>query len=427
MGTFVEETLMRRRRGRQQLDPRTGRLVDEPPVETYRGPIDWNVMDEPQQEPAPTEPPPRSYVADKLLNREPPGNYVRDRVMGNPDDRAGAREQLLNKVLGERRHLQDNPPDASGYGAGFRNNLAESTARRQASDDAIAGGIEDIGQGLRGIKTYVDMGDVKGPAGVMGFGGDTVTPALLKEAGVNRRFQRSSDQRDRSLDLNSQRMEGTQSRHVDSMGMRERALQSAEHRAGAANELRGRSLDLAENKFGYQKGNVPDIDRRALAANETAVRAVDDLAARFNPEEIGPIQGRWNQVARHIGLNDADAVRTAGDLQYAILMQVYAQSGKAINQEEMKRMAASLPQMTDNPETFLTMLDGLKERLSRQQDTSLDLMETQGRDVAPYRQYGGGQGGSTYVRVMNPDTGEEQEVDQQDVEEARRRGWRVVQ
>lgn len=152
-------------------------------------------------------------------------------------------------------------------------------------------------------------------------------------------------------------------------------------------------IELAKKGF----SRVPDVDRRAIAGFDLTIERLGNLKGEYESVlgSFGPVAGRWTELARKLpwvsNYTDPEAVRTMADMNFLTSQFIYDMTGKQLNESEMRRLQAVLPQAWDNPENFRAVLDGIEETIRSKREIQILNLEKQGRDVTPFRTAGDGE------------------------------------
>lgn len=222
--------------------------------------------------------------------------------------------------------------------------------------------------------------------------------AVAHEGGVDRRFGVSSGLRKEAMDNVQGRYEDTQ-------------LYKVGHDFDAAVKGHRESLVAADKALaaldsGTSTGDVASIVQLARAAGEKGPLSNQDVAMyRYRMGVLNSIQDRFSQWG----------TGRISDGQRSELRQLLSEFR---NQTKFA--------MDQAAERFVDRNNG---RLGWDEDTVRGVLDagqgptTPQAPVAPAPQ-GTPQGAGRFVHVVNPDTGEEVEIDEADAEEAVRRGWR---
>ncbi len=108
----------------------------------------------------------------------------------------------------------------------------------------------------------------------------------------------------------------------------------------------------------WEPGNPSAQERQAFGDFTTLTEAFDNVEAAFKKNSVGPVQGRYGNLAQVVpGLPEpegfTDLKSKLAQVQNSLL---YLRSGKAISEPEFRRMMKELPSETDKDENFLTKL-----------------------------------------------------------------------
>lgn len=220
-----------------------------------------------------------------------------------------------------------------------------------------------------------------------------------RDLGVRDRFDRSSDIRERTLGGIKDRYEDTQLNRV------RRDFDSAvkAHRES----LIASDKALAALDTGTSTGDMASIVQLARAAGEKGPLSNQDVAMyRYRMGLLNSVQDRLTQIGTG---RMSEAQRT--ELRQ-ILTEFRGQTQSAISQAEQRFVERNTGRLGWDED----MLRGTLEAGTAPQAAP--------RQEAPQPPAQAGSG--AFVHVVNPETGEEAEVDAADAEEAQRRGWRRV-
>lgn len=198
--------------------------------------------------------------------------------------------------------------------------------------------------------------------------------------------RRAQESRERKLDL-------TESQGGERLGQAGERLNMQKTGQEKGFEFREQGLEMQQKSIDFrmkQLGMVPDEDRRLLGDIEDGLRGLQQLTSQWERdiEHFGPVQGRWTQFARHIGLADPDAVATQSLLAYEMTQFIYRSTGKQMNEQEMKRLQAVLPQVWDSPDQFRSVMEQFQGTILRKRSTVLDALRRQGRNIEGFNREG---------------------------------------
>ena len=174
---------------------------------------------------------------------------------------------------------------------------------------------------------------------------------------------------------------GLQRRRADisegHLGLREKELEQAEGRLGLS--------ETREERMGEAHRRVPEVEMRSLTSIDTAKTTIDQVMQEAGDAQFGPIAGRAQLLFRKIGLADPETIGTAARLADAINKYIYASTGKQLNQFEMQRLEAQLPQVWDSPDAFQSIGRVFKEQLDLVRDNTLKGLEKNKYDTSAWR------------------------------------------
>lgn len=178
------------------------------------------------------------------------------------------------------------------------------------------------------------------------------------------------------------------------LGLRERTLNQqeiSEARRSKAEDRQERKLALDEK---YRKILTAARDRvygkveagllRDIIGLRSTIQIAEDLRETVNLEHFGPVAGRWNDLARKLGLAPAEFVGDSSKLAFEMSNFIYLMTGKQMNEQEMVRLQRVLPQMWDSDEAFQVAMDSFIYLLQERYEAQMDVMKAAGRDVSGF-------------------------------------------
>lgn len=164
----------------------------------------------------------------------------------------------------------------------------------------------------------------------------------------------------------------------------------------------------ARNKGIEQTGERIDISRKGLdirqeVANRptpTATTKIEDLDTiaqntlqlkadyQSDPQlqaQIGPLAGRWNKFLVGLGIADPQFTVFSANVENVVANNLYALSGKQINEAERADLRRTVFETMQNKESFEALLDNYLKRIQTKRDAILQVQEATGRDVEKLR------------------------------------------
>lgn len=219
-----------------------------------------------------------------------------------------------------------------------------------------------------------------------------------------------------------------------------------------AMDLREQSMDLARDRLGLSRESFERLPSQIVTKVSSAVKArakLNELEQNFAAnadfhDNVGPIWARLQEIARYGGVNNPEFTRYSALLRDAVSEYLTLQTGAQRGMVEVWWITQALPKVTDSKATFQALMEDWKKRLDFEIDSIARTYgaagwntswipgvsnqtpgmgtSAPGTAASPAPSYGSYSGPT--VRMVDPDTGAQQDVPEQNVPLAEQRGWR---
>ncbi len=161
------------------------------------------------------------------------------------------------------------------------------------------------------------------------------------------------------------------------LAQRMRESEALQGRYEGNRDLRNEALGISRDRLGLSReqfGRLPAPVMTKVSAALKARTKLDELDRDFQSnaafhENVGPIWGRLQTVARHFGVNNPEFTRESALLRDAISEYLTLQTGAQRGMVEVFWISEALPKVTDSGTTFKSLIDGWKRRLDLELNT----------------------------------------------------------
>lgn len=166
------------------------------------------------------------------------------------------------------------------------------------------------------------------------------------------------------------------------LALREQSVGQQGERVGLAREGLAVRKELADRPTPAATTRIEDLDTIA----ENTIQLKNEYMS--NPEvqkRIGPISGRWNKFLTGLGIGDPEFTVFSANVENVIANNLYALSGKQINESERADLRRTVFETMQNNESFEALLDNYLVRIRTKRDAVLNVQEATGRNVEKLR------------------------------------------
>lgn len=181
------------------------------------------------------------------------------------------------------------------------------------------------------------------------------------------------------------------------LGEQARSNDIREEQVGTNADLRRQGLDLSRKRFAQPENAVAD----KVTDYDYMLNVVDQVKHDYGDAKgaVGPIEGRWNQIKGRLGMNDPNTQQLLANLNELVFTNLYAKSGKQINERERADLMQTVATAYQNGETFERMLDNVENRVRMHRKTFLGNQEARGKDVSGFQATEPKTGGETSINI----------------------------
>jgi hypothetical protein len=189
--------------------------------------------------------------------------------------------------------------------------------------------------------------------------------------------------------------------------------------------IAGRRLDQGDKRIELQER--PDAKTTTTVADyDGMLKMIEQIRADYGKANsaVGPIRGRWQNLLGKVGEQSPEATTLFSDLEALVAQNLYALSGKQINEAERADLRRTVASAFQNHESFEAALDTFERRTRMKRSTLLDATEASGRNVDKLRSI---EPGGDEVNVIWPATGETKRIKKAGLQKAIDLGYQVSQ
>ncbi len=168
----------------------------------------------------------------------------------------------------------------------------------------------------------------------------------------------------------------------------ELALQLQKERLGLQREQEegkaeraGASLDVRKT----QMNRPSDKQTEGIDAYSQARRSLERVKELKGNIDTGPLANMQNLAASQIGANDPNVTALRTEILDTLAGKIKALSGTAASEPEAKRLAITLPQMSDNDEVFNRQVDDAMKRINEAEQIRIATLKKQGKDMSNFQ------------------------------------------
>jgi hypothetical protein len=156
--------------------------------------------------------------------------------------------------------------------------------------------------------------------------------------------------------LREQSQQGTQGRHEDTLGFKTE-----------------------------QRDRLSDKQLEAADAFSQTLRSLERVKALKEGIDTGPVADIRNQMAGKAGINDPNVTALRTEILDTLASKIKALSGTAASEAEVKRLAVTLPQVSDNDEVFNRQLEDAMNRVKEAEQLRMESYKKQGKNVESFQ------------------------------------------
>ena len=144
-------------------------------------------------------------------------------------------------------------------------------------------------------------------------------------------------------------------------------------------DLRGKQLNLSENKFGFEQVKGEQLSQKdkdtlsGIAVGQSSINRIRDL---YKDAKTGPLIGRVQSMAQLADSSPEVFNKIKAEVGAARLAYQKATSGLQVNQKEMELISNIIPNVNDGPKLFKDKLDVFSEILASHKEAFLEATRT---------------------------------------------------
>jgi hypothetical protein len=143
-----------------------------------------------------------------------------------------------------------------------------------------------------------------------------------------------------------------------------------------------------EDTLGFkteQRDRLSDKQLEAADAFSQTLRSLERVKALKEGIDTGPVADIRNQMAGKAGINDPNVTALRTEILDTLASKIKALSGTAASEAEVKRLAVTLPQVSDNDEVFNRQLEDAMNRVKEAEQLRMESYKKQGKNVESFQ------------------------------------------
>lgn len=173
-----------------------------------------------------------------------------------------------------------------------------------------------------------------------------------------------------------------------------------------------------------QQDRISDKQLDALDSYDQTLNSFSRIKELKSQINTGPIAEKRNSMARLVGVDDPNVTALRTEILDTLATKIKALSGTAANESEVKRLAVTLPELSDNDQVFDRKLQDAEKRVREAAEIRKSSYQKQGKDVSNFKQPESQPKQEEKVIVIGPD-GKANKLPKRQLEAALKQGYKL--
>lgn len=173
-----------------------------------------------------------------------------------------------------------------------------------------------------------------------------------------------------------------------------------------------------------QQNRISDKQLDALDSYDQTLNSFARIKELKSKIDTGPIAEKRNAAARLVGLDDPNVTALRTEILDTLATKIKALSGTAANESEVKRLAVTLPELSNSDEVFNRKLEDAEQRIKEAYEIRKKSYEKQGKDVSSFKKEESQPKQEEKVIVIGPD-GKASRLPKRQLEAALKQGYKL--
>jgi hypothetical protein len=148
-------------------------------------------------------------------------------------------------------------------------------------------------------------------------------------------------------------------------------------------KLLTKRADLQQKQL--EKSKLSDKQVTVIGEYEKPLAMLKDIMNRKSKFETGPLAGRVHTLGGWLGMSDPDKAAFKSTVGESLAQYIKNISGAAVSESERQALLANLPTMNDDDDVFMAKAKETYERIERNKNIELSLMEKQGKNTQSFK------------------------------------------